>query len=262
MLNGSTSATSPRRATSPPEPTLLRRVADSLVAILIAPSCAACARPLEQPTLGPVCALCWRAVVFNRPPFCAQCGDPLATWRAREARSSLCPRCLRRPSSIIAARAVGPYDGSLRAILHAFKYGRRQSLARPLGALMADAPGEIFDGIDMVVPVPLHWRRRRQRGFNQAEALARALGLPWRNALRRTRRTPSQTDLPAAQRHANVRNAFALRRRASVSGRSILLTDDVATTGATLEACATVLRAAGAREVRALTVARVASRVL
>jgi len=126
---------------------------------------------------------------------------------------------------------------------------------------MADAAGDLFEGIDIVVPVPLHWRRRRQRGFNQAEALARTLGMPWRNALRRTRRTPSQTELPAAQRHRNVREAFALRRRAAVSGRSILLVDDVATTGATLEACAEVLRAAGAREVRALTVARVATRV-
>jgi ComF family protein len=258
MLNGSTSATSPA---PPTEPRLVYRLADSLVALLIAPCCAACARPLERPTLGPVCATCWRAVVFNSPPFCVQCGDPLATWRVRDADSSRCPRCRQRPSSITAARAVGPYDGSLRAILHAFKYGRRQSLATPLGALMAAAPAEIFQGIDILVPVPLHWRRRRQRGFNQAEALARTLGMPWRNALRRTRRTPSQTDLPAAQRHRNVRNAFALRRRVCVSGRSILLIDDVATTGATLEACATVLRAAGARQVRALTVARVVSRV-
>ena len=170
MLNGSTSATSPRRATSPPEAPLLRRVADSLIAILIAPDCAACARPLERPTLGPVCATCWRAVVFTRPPFCEQCGDALATWRVRDGTPSRCPRCRRQPSAINSARAVGAYDGSLRAILHAFKYGRRQSLAAPLGALMADAAGDLFEGIDIVVPVPLHWRRRRQRGFNQAEA--------------------------------------------------------------------------------------------
>ncbi|MEO7275451.1 MAG: phosphoribosyltransferase family protein [Vicinamibacterales bacterium] len=90
--------------------------------------------------------------------------------------------------------------------------------------------------------------------------MARRLGRPWQNAIRRTRSTPSQTDLPAAQRHRNVRDAFALRRRAEVSGRVVLVVDDVSTTGATLEACARVLRAAGAREVRALTVARVVTR--
>jgi len=125
---------------------------------------------------------------------------------------------------------------------------------------MSEAAGDLLVDVDVVVPVPLHWRRRRQRGFNQAEALVRSLGQPWQDALRRRRSTRSQTDLQAAQRHRNVRDAFVLRRRASVSGRLVLLVDDVATTGATLEACARVLRAAGAREVRALTVARVVTR--
>ncbi|MEO7274911.1 MAG: ComF family protein [Vicinamibacterales bacterium] len=260
MLSGSTSATSPRRATRPPESAVVRGLADSLIAVLLAPGCAACARPLERPTLGPVCAPCWRAVVSITPPFCAHCGDPMATWRVREGRSDRCPRCRRAPSAIALARAVGPYDGSLRAILHAFKYGTRQSLAAPLAQLMTDVAGPLLEGVEVVVPVPLHWRRRRQRGFNQAEALARRLGRPWQNAIRRTRSTPSQTDLPAAQRHRNVRDAFALRRRADVSGRVVLVVDDVSTTGATLEACARVLRAAGALEVRALTVARVVTR--
>jgi ComF family protein len=260
MLNGSTSATSPRRPTSPPEPSVVRRLADSLIAILIAPGCAACAGPLDRPTLGAVCAACWGAVVSITPPFCAQCGDPLPTWRGRESQAERCPRCRRQPSAIASARAVGSYEGSLRAILHAFKSGRRQSLAGPLGVLMAHAAGALLDDVDVVVPVPLHWRRRRRRGFNQAEALARRLGKPWQDALKRTRSTPSQTDLPAAQRHRNVRDAFALRRRADVNGRLVLIVDDVSTTGATLAACARVLRSAGAREVRALTVARVVTR--
>jgi ComF family protein len=108
--------------------------------------------------------------------------------------------------------------------------------------------------------VPLHGRRRRARGFNQAEEIARHLGLRWADALCRTRFTPSQTDLPAGRRHANVRGAFALRRRQQVAGLCVLLVDDVCTTGATLEACARVLKDAGAREIRALTAARVASR--
>ena len=183
------------------------------------------------------------------------------SWRSSPAHTStLCPRCQRQPSAISRLRAIGDYDGTLRAIIHALKYDRRQSLARPLAGLMRRACGDILTGVDLVVPVPLHRSRLRSRGFNQAALIARALSLPWQQALRRTRATPSQTDLPAEQRHANVRDAFTLSRRARVAGLVVTLVDDVSTTGATLEACARVLRDAGAREVRAVTAARVVTR--
>ncbi len=113
------------------------------------------------------------------------------------------------------------------------------------------------------MPVPLHRSRRRQRGFNQAHELGARLDLPLVDALRRTRATPSQTDLPADARHENMRNAFALRRwlaAPALAGLRIVLVDDVSTTGATLEACAEVVRAAGAADVSAVTAARVVSR--
>jgi ComF family protein len=102
----------------------------------------------------------------------------------------------------------------------------------------------------------LHRSRQRSRGFNQAAEIARHLPIAMNHVLTRVRATPSQTDLPAARRHANVRNAFAVRRDADVTGRIVVLVDDVSTTGATLHACARVLLEAGAREVRALTAAR------
>lgn len=157
-------------------------------------------------------------------------------------------------------RAAGLYDGSLREIVHALKYDGRRSVARRLGALMREHGGDVLAGADAVVPVPLHRRRLRARGFNQAAELGRHLGLPLCHALRRIRATPSQTDLPAGERHANVRGAFTLARRIDVSGTCLVLVDDVSTTGATLEACARVLCEAGAREVRAVTAARVVSR--
>ena len=125
---------------------------------------------------------------------------------------------------------------------------------------MREQGGDVLAGAAIAVPVPLHWRRARARGFNQAAELAAALGVPVVRALERTRATSSQTGLPAGRRHANVRGAFALRRGIDVRGLSVVLVDDVATTGATLEACARVLLAAGAREVMAITAARVASR--
>jgi ComF family protein len=148
----------------------------------------------------------------------------------------------------------------LRAIIHALKYDHRQSLGRPLARLMARTADGLLCGVELVVPVPLHSGRRRARGFNQAEELAKHLGLPWRDVLRRSRATEPQADLPADRRQANVKDAFAVRRRGSIDGLTVLLVDDVSTTGATLGACAEVLRSAGAREVRALTAARVASR--
>jgi ComF family protein len=171
---------------------------------------------------------------------------------------ALCPRCRRQRGRLDHARAVGAYDGALRAILHALKYEGRRSLARPLGRLMRTRGADMLDGADYLVPVPLHAARRRERGFNQAADLARHVGGPVLAGLRRTAATLPQTSLPAAQRHRNVRNAFALTRAGrAVAGRTVVLIDDVSTTGATLAACADVLKDAGAREVRALTAARV-----
>jgi ComF family protein len=158
-------------------------------------------------------------------------------------------------------RAVGAYDGTLRAIVHALKYDGRRSVALPLAILLARSGASVLAGADVAVPVPLHRSRKRARGFNQAAEVARHLPIPMEDLLRRVRATPSQTDLPAAQRHANVRHAFAVRRSPRLHNRVVVLVDDVSTTGATLEACARVLRDAGAREVRALTGARVVSRV-
>lgn len=173
-------------------------------------------------------------------------------------------------------RAVGPYRDELRAIVHALKYQGRISVAQGLGELMRTSGHDVLAGADAVVPVPLHARRRRQRGFNQAALLASHLRLPMQPVLRRVVYTRPQVELPAARRHRNVRTAFAAAPshgpvwrdwRAwfaapssdAIRGRVLVLIDDVITTGATLDACARVLKAAGAREVRALTAARVVS---
>jgi ComF family protein len=236
-----------------------RGVADSAIAILLAPSCAACARSLDQPTRGVVCDDCWCAITPILPPVCDTCGDPLLSWRVISVESGRCSRCRRAGSHVVRARAIGAYEGSLRSIVHAFKYDCRRSLARPLADMLAGCGSDVIDGAQFVVPVPLHRSKQRARGFNQAIDIARHLPLPMVLALERVRKTPSQTDLPAAQRHANVRGAFSLTRRPRLRGAVVVVVDDVSTTGATLEACAGVLLEGGAREVRALTLARVVS---
>ena len=238
----------------------LRGACDALLSIVLAPSCAACDRLLERPTRGPVCARCWRSIRPLTPPICDVCGDPLPTWRLVSIPLSRCPRCRRIARHVDRGRAIGEYDGALKAIIHALKYEGRRSLARPLAALMRERGREILAAADCAIPVPLHRARRRQRGFNQASDLARCLGVPVRHALCRVRATPAQTGLPAAQRHRNVRDAFAIARAArSLAGCSVVVVDDVSTTGATLEACARVLKQVGVREVFALTAARVVS---
>ena len=155
------------------------------------------------------------------------------------------------------ARAVGEYDGTLRDIIQALKYGTRRSIAPRLSAMMRLHGKAVLSGADRAVPVPLHWRRQWRRGFNQAAELAAGLGLPVSHALKRQRDTPSQTDLPAGRRRANVRGAFRVTDAAAIADACVVLVDDVSTTGATLDACATALLEAGAREVRSLTAARV-----
>jgi ComF family protein len=160
----------------------------------------------------------------------------------------------RRP--LLWAAAVDHYEGRMREIVHALKYDRRRTIAPRLGALMRASGADVLRGADAVVPVPLHPLRQYRRGFNQARELAIHLGPPVIPLLRRVRHTRSQIDLPKHERHLNVQDAFALIDRPE--GLSIVvLVDDVSTTGATLDACASVLKATGIREVRALTAARV-----
>jgi ComF family protein len=239
---------------------LIKPLVDGLIAVVLAPHCLSCQLSLDEPTRGPVCAPCWASIPTFTPPLCTRCGDSLASWRTISVDASRCARCRRTDSAIALSRAIGPYAGSLREILHALKYGGCRSLAGPIAARMRISGADVLADADVAVAVPLHRKRRRMRGFNQADDIAAHLGLRVARVLRRTRATPSQTDLPAARRHANVRGAFALRWRANVAGLRVVLVDDVCTTGATLEACARVLRDAGAAEVRALTAARVSSR--
>lgn len=229
----------------------------------LAPRCAVCQRVLEAPLAGPVCRPCWGQVRPLVEPVCRACGDPLPSWRVISAALERCPRCRRMTSSLDGARAAGHYDGALRSILHAFKYEGRRQLAPPLAAMMLESGAQILKSADCVVPVPLHPWRRAQRGFNQAEDLARHLGMPMRRALWRVRATAPQSSLDARARHHNLRDAFRCSPlltsrdfRRWLHGRRVVLIDDVRTTGATLEACASILKSAGVREARALTVAR------
>jgi ComF family protein len=235
--------------------------ADAILSVILAPACAACDQLLDHPTRGPVCARCWQSILPLTPPLCDRCGDPLPTWRSISRPLAVCARCRRTPPLLARSRAIGAHDGALRRIVHALKYEGRRSLARPLAALMRHRGAEVLRGATCAVPVPLHPWRRRERGFNQAADLAAHLGLPVVFALRKKRPTPTQTSLPAARRHRNVRDAFAIaragRRLPGAPTAVVVLVDDVCTTGATLAACARVLKQAGAHEVRALTAARV-----
>lgn len=224
----------------------LRAAADTLLTLLLAPPCAVCGRVLTHPLAGAVCDACWCAIAPHGAPFFLQ--------------------------GISRARAIGVYESTLRDVIHALKYDRRRSIAVRLSHFMADHGADLLHDADLAVPVPLHPARLRLRGFNQADDLARGLGVPVARVLARIRATTPQIDLPAEQRRDNVRDAFALRggvlrtsrfgearTRRAVCGCVVVLVDDVATTGATLESCARVLTAAGAKEVRALTAARVVS---
>jgi ComF family protein len=190
----------------------------------------------------------------------------LPSWRVLDPPRAMCPACRRRPPSAVeVSRCAGEYDGALREIIHAFKYDGRRTLSLPLGVLLRDAGVDVLAEASCAVPVPLHPWRHLRRGFNQAADLAVRLPIPVVHALWRRRTTSPQTGLAAGARRRNVRGAFVmsplLRRsvlQTMIVDRVVVLVDDVRTTGATLDACAHVLKDAGAKEVRALTVARAA----
>jgi ComF family protein len=248
----------------------------ALLDLLYPPFCALCRLPLVpgRRERDPVCARCWERLERIAPPVCGVCGLPLGTGfgerpavLAAAVHDPLprCGACRAQPPAYRYARAPARYEGAVRDALHALKFDGRRSMARPLGALLAESEdlGVPRPAIDLLVPVPLHRARRAERGFNQAELLARELGRAWSvpvaaDVLARARATRPQTELGGTERRRNVRGAFALARPERVAGRHVLLIDDVLTTGTTVAECARAVRAAGASAVGVLTVARVA----
>jgi ComF family protein len=224
---------------------LARATLGALLDLVYPPRCAACGGPLDAEPFCPTCA----GAIDPVPPGCARCGQP--------GPDPLCGPCRASPPAFEAVRAGGLFGGPLADAVHAFKYGGRAALARPLGAwLSARAP--LPPGA-LVVSVPLARGRRIERGYDQAallaDALARAAGRRRARAvLRRVRETPPQVGKSREERARNVAGAF--EATGAVAGREVALVDDVVTTGATADAAAAALRRAGARSVVVVALAR------
>jgi len=227
-----------------------------LVDLVAPPLCASCRRPLTNPRT--LCAQCWRELTLITPPICDITGTPLAFDAGEGARSA---ELAWNYPLYDRARAAVIFDKVSRRLVHQLKYHDVPGVAPLMARLMAPAARDLTSEADCLVPVPLHRRRLAARRFNQAALLAEHLselvGLPVvRYAVQRVRCTPHQVGLNRDERANNLHNAFVVKDRSQIVGRHVVLVDDVLTTGATADALATTLRAAGARSVSVAVFAR------
>lgn len=225
--------------------------------LLLPPHCCGCGKPVAALWWCPDCE---RNLPRIRPPCCELCSQP---FEGAAGPSFVCPNCHGRPFHFSCAVAAVSSRGAVRELIHGLKYGRQIWAARPLALLAAEGladPRLRADPPDVIVPVPLHPLRRRERGYNQSEILAREIGrlsgLPVETMLRRVRPTTTQTHFDRRARMRNLRGAMGLRHNSPVKPLNILLVDDVLTTGSTLDECARVLLEAGYPQPSALAVAR------
>jgi ComF family protein len=259
-----------RPIASEPTPSWAGRAAESLFSVLFPSDCRLCGEPLQNISRLPVCRTCLHEIHPVGGRVCSICGERVLSVYADRDPDGLrrCPVCRRLDRPFDRAVAYGSYDGGLRELVHLLKYNGVLPAANVLGHMLAESISTIEASFQharvLVIPVPLFKRKRRQRGFNQAELIARAAlkSLPGgrlelaTGILSRSRDTTSQIGLTSHQRRENMRGAFTVAGAREVTGREVLLVDDVYTTGTTATECARVLRRAGAERVWVATVAR------
>jgi ComF family protein len=233
-----------------------------MVDIIFPSRCPTCQTLLQDRRNVSFCSTCATRIKTIRQPLCPVCGLPFPR---EEGSNHLCGDCLLSPKAFIAARAVGFYEATLLEAIHLFKYQGQSALGEILGRRMAehDYPDFQISTCTLIIPVPLHVKRLRERGFNQslilAKAIARQYAIPLDfTSLKRHIYTQPQVSLGKMDRQANVRGAFVMKKPGHLAGEKILLVDDVYTTGSTLNECARILVKNGAAEVAVLTLARAA----
>jgi len=239
---------------------VLKEVLRDLADVLFPPRCQSCRTVAEKLTNELFCAVCEEKIRYIRPPLCPACGAPFPDSAGSD---HLCGDCLTPPKPFAVARSVAAFDGILLEAIHAFKYHNKTGMGSGLGKMMTgdSYTGTDLQGYTMIMPVPLHIRRLRERGFNQSLLLAKVLSARYAIpldfvTLKRERDTPPQTTMGRKERQANIKGAFGVADKERVRKQHVLLIDDVYTTGSTLAECTRVLLNSGASQVGVLTLAR------
>jgi ComF family protein len=236
---------------------LLHNLKSTILEFFLPRLCLFCGAAVGEEAAAAVCPECEAQIDWVESPLCTCCGR---VFESRDGPDRVCGDCEAEPPPFTRARAAALYDGPVALVIKRFKFNIQLAFLQVMQLwLQRPSCRELAAAADLLVPVPLHKKRLKSRGFNQALLLAWAFPeSPWsREALVRTRHTVPQVELKPQERKANVKGAFAVSDPALVQGRQVLLVDDLYTTGATVKECARVLRRAGARRVEVLTVARV-----
>lgn len=239
---------------------MLRNFIRGLVNIAYPKVCLGCKCRLDASTTNEyVCSRCWSKIKKNTPPFCHSCGRHL---EKNNRAKNICPECLKKKLHFDRAFSPCSYEGVIKNLIHEFKYNGKEHLAKPLSKIMADFIREYdlpINYLDLIIPMPLHKTRLREREFNQAEVLGRHIAAEFNKnlapgALIRIRPTKTQTELAVEKRFMNVKESFAAGD-IDLKNKNLLIVDDVLTTGATSSEAALALKNAGANIVFVLTLA-------